>query len=363
MGSWKFLSGVINLASYPVLCIDYLKLVFPALSSGIPHYCAILVSTLMLSFLNYTGLTIVGYTAVTLGVLSLAPFVVMSVISIPNLDPARWVSLGEMGVRKDWRLFFNTLFWNLNFWDNASTLAGEVENPQKNFPKALFSAGILTCLGYLVPLLAVTGALPLEQEKWVDGYFANAAETIAGKWLKVCMELGSVLSVIGLFQAQLSSCAYQFLGMADIGILPKSFGARSKWFGTPWVGILVSMLIAIAISYLNFSDIISSVNFLYSLGMLLEFASFLWLRKKMPDIKRPFEVQLGMWGLVIMCLIPSGFLIYIMTVATTTVFLVSSLLTLFGILWYFFMNLCKSKDWCRFTSAEDGKLEEEHYLK
>ncbi|KAD4531214.1 hypothetical protein FH972_027310 [Carpinus fangiana] len=27
MGSWKFLSGVINLASYPVLCIDYLKLV------------------------------------------------------------------------------------------------------------------------------------------------------------------------------------------------------------------------------------------------------------------------------------------------------------------------------------------------
>uniref|UniRef100_A0A3N7F9D4 Uncharacterized protein n=1 Tax=Populus trichocarpa TaxID=3694 RepID=A0A3N7F9D4_POPTR len=33
MGSWKFLTGVLNLASYPVLCIDYLKLVFPVFSS------------------------------------------------------------------------------------------------------------------------------------------------------------------------------------------------------------------------------------------------------------------------------------------------------------------------------------------
>jgi len=312
----------------------------------------------MLSFLNYTGLTIVGYTAVTLGVVSLCPFIFMSLISIPALNPARWVSLGEKGVEKDWRLFFNTLFWNLNFWDNASTLAGEVENPQRTFPRALFAAGILTCLGYFVPILAVTGAISLDQEKWVDGFFADAAETLAGKWLKVWMELGSILSLIGLFEAQLSSCAYQFLGMADLGILPKSFGVRSRWFGTPWVGILVSMLIALAISYLNFTDIISSVNFLYSLGMLLEFASFLWLRKMMPEIKRPYQVPLGMWGLVIMCLIPSGFLIYVMIVATWTVYCLSALLTLCGILWYFLMKYCKSKEFCKFAS-EEGKLEKE----
>nr|DAD30106.1 TPA_asm: hypothetical protein HUJ06_031574 [Nelumbo nucifera] len=33
MGSWKFLSGVINNAAYPVLCADYLKLVLPIFSS------------------------------------------------------------------------------------------------------------------------------------------------------------------------------------------------------------------------------------------------------------------------------------------------------------------------------------------
>ncbi|GMH00099.1 hypothetical protein Nepgr_001938 [Nepenthes gracilis] len=362
MGSWKFLSGVINLASYPVLCIDYLKLVIPSLSSGFPHYFAIVLSTSVLSFLNYTGVTIVGYTAVVLGIVSLCPFVLMTLISIPKIEPSRWISLGEKGLRKDWTLFFNTLFWNLNFWDNASTLAGEVDNPQKTYPKALFSAGILTCLAYLVPLLAVIGAIPLVQEDWVDGYFADAAAIIAGEWLKIWMEVGAVLSAIGLFEAQLSSCAYQFLGMANLGLLPKCFRVRSRWFNTPWFGILVSTLIALAISFMNFSDIISTVNLLYSLGMLLEFASFLWLRRKMRSAERPFRVPLELPGLVIMCLIPSGFLIYVMAVATETVYLVSALLTLLGIVWYLVMRICNSNKWFEFNPAEDREEGEDPYL-
>ncbi|KAJ6714138.1 hypothetical protein OIU85_025728 [Salix viminalis] len=159
MGSWKFLTGVLNLASYPVLCIDYLKLVFPVFSSGVPRYIAMLVSTLVLSFLNYTGLAIVGYTAVTLGIVSLSPFLVLTLVSIPKIDPSRWISLGQKG--------------------------------------------------YLVPLLAATGAIPLSQEDWTDGYFAYVAEMVAGRWLKFWMEAGACLSVIGLYEAQLSSCAYQ----------------------------------------------------------------------------------------------------------------------------------------------------------
>ncbi|KAK2641490.1 hypothetical protein Ddye_023253 [Dipteronia dyeriana] len=349
MGSWKLLSGVFNLASYPALCIQYLNLVFPLLSSGLPHYVAIMVSTCVLSFLNYTGLAIVGYTAVTLGIISLSPFVVLVLFAIPKIDFKRWLSLGQKGVEKDWALFFNTLFWNLNFWDNASTLAGEVEEPQRTYPKALFSAGLLTCLAYLIPLLVVTGAVPLDQENWVDGYFAVVAQLIAGKWLKICVEIGACLSIVGLYEAQLSSCAYQILGMTDLGFLPQVFGMRSRRFDTPWVGILISTLVALAVSYMEFANIISCVNFLYSLGMLLEFASFLWLRRKQPILKRPFRVPLDLPGLVVLCLVPSGFLVYVMVVATKTVYLVSALLTLFGIFWYFFMNVCKSKMWFEFN--------------
>lgn len=359
MGTWKFLSGVINIAAFPALCIDYLKRIFPIFSSGLPRNLAIMVSTLLLSFLNYTGLTIVGYVAVGLGVISLAPFIIMSLIAIPQIHPRRWISLGQKGVKKDWTLFFNTLFWNLNFWDNVSTMAGEVDKPHKTFPLALFCAVIFTCLGYIIPLVAVTGAVMVDQNKWETGYMADAAKTISGTWLKIWIEIGAVLSAIGLFEAQLSSSAYQVLGMADLAILPKFCALRSKWFNTPWVGIVLSTLIALGVSYMSYTDIVASANFLYSLGMLLEFASFLWLRRKLPKMKRPYRVPLKLPGLFVMCLIPSCFLVVIMAIATKTVYLVSGLMTVGGIGWFFLMKLCKSRGWLKFTRVADEEVEEE----
>ncbi|KAI5435693.1 probable polyamine transporter At3g13620 [Lathyrus oleraceus] len=348
MGTWKFLSGVINIAAFPILCIDYMEKLFPVFGSGWPRNIAILLSTLSLSFVNYIGLTIVGYVAVGLGVVSLAPFILMSLIAIPQIKPHKWISLGQKGVKKDWNLFFNTLFWNLNFWDNVSTLAGEVEEPAKTFPLALLVSVIFTCVSYLIPLFAVIGAVNVDQSEWENGFHAQAAEMIAGKWLKIWIEIGAVLSAIGLFEAQLSSSAYQVSGMAEIGILPKFCGVRSKWFNTPWLGILVSTLITIGVSYMNFTDIVSSANFLYSLGMILEFASFLWLRWKKPLIDRPYKVPMNMPMLVVMCLIPSGFLVFIMAIATKIVFLVSGLMTVGGIVFFLFIRLCKRKNWVRF---------------
>ncbi|CAN4127704.1 unnamed protein product [Withania somnifera] len=356
MGTWKFLSGVINIASFPVLCISYMEKLFPIFSSGLPRYLAILVSTLLLSFLNYTGLTIVGYVAVVLGVVSLSPFIIMSLIAIPKIQPHRWISLGQKGLKKDWNLFFNTLFWNLNFWDNVSTLVGEVEDPKRTFPKALLSSVILTCLGYLIPLLAVTGAISVDQREWETGFMANAAEMISGRWLKIWIEIGAILSAMGLFEAQLSSSAFLLLGMAESAFLPKFFALRSKWFHTPWVGIILSTVISLGMSYMNFADIISSANFLYSLGMLLEFASFIWLRRKFPLIERPYRVPMKLPGLVIICLIPCVFLVFIMVIATKIVLLISALMTVGGIAWYYFIKLCKSKKWIKFNDRVEEPI-------
>lgn len=349
MGTLKFFSGVVNVAAFPVLCMDYLEQLFTVFSSGLPRRLALLGFTLTFSFLNYMGLVIVGYTAVVLGVISLFPFILMSFIAIPKIHPHRWVSLGQKGVKKDWNLYFNTLFWNLNFWDSVSTLAGEVEKPQKTFPLALFCAVIFTCVAYLIPLFAITGAVSVDQSEWESGFFANAAAIVSGKWLKVWIEIGAVLSSIGLFEAQLSSCVYQLVGMADLGLLPRFFAIRSKWFDTPWVGILLSTAITIGVSYMDFSNIVSSANFLYSLGMLLEFASYLWLRRKLPTLKRPYRVPMRLPGLIIMCLIPSGFLIVIMAIATKIVYLISGLVTVFGIGWYYLMKVCKKKKWFKFS--------------
>ena len=54
---------------------------------------------------------------------------------------------------------------------------------------------------------------------WLLVTVALAAEMIGGKWLKIFLNIGSVLSSIGLYLAILSSCAYQILGMPEHGCL------------------------------------------------------------------------------------------------------------------------------------------------
>ncbi|KAL8227261.1 hypothetical protein R6Q57_017093 [Mikania cordata] len=111
----------------------------------------------------------------------------------------------------------------------------------------------------------------------------------------------------------------------------------------------------------NFSAPIKSANFLYSLGMLLDFASFLWLRLKFPTLKRPYTVSGNAVLLVVMCLIPAAFLVVIIVIATKIVFLVSGVLTMVGVFWYFLMKLCKSKKWFRFKNGEEVEVEEEQW--
>ncbi|CAN1280444.1 Probable polyamine transporter At3g13620 [Linum perenne] len=273
----------------------------------------------------------------------------MTLIAIPKIRPKRWLSMGEPTVKKDWNLFLNTLFWNLNFWDNISTLAGEVDKPGKTFPIALPVAVIMTCLSYLIPLFAVIGALDVKQTQWGPGFHATAAEMIAGNWLKIWLEICAALSTMGLFEAQLSSCSFQILGMAELGILPKFFAIRSKWFHTPWVGILVPALMTLGVSFLQFTDIISSANFIYSLSMLLEIASFLWLRWKMPQLERPYRIPMRLPLLCAFSLIPIAFLVLLLVIATKIVYLISGAMTAGAILWYLLMNFCRKKNCCTFS--------------
>jgi amino acid transporter len=167
----KWLSGVIDNALYPVLVLDYLKSSVPALGAGLPRTLAVLIFTVALTYMNYRGLTVIGWVTVFLGVFPLLPFLVMGLVAIPRIEPSRWLEI-ELG-SVDWRLYLNTLFWNLNYWDSISTLTGEVENLKRTLPKALSYALVLVVGGYLYLLITCTAAVPVVREYRSYGYFSD----------------------------------------------------------------------------------------------------------------------------------------------------------------------------------------------
>ncbi|KAI4297803.1 hypothetical protein L6164_037668 [Bauhinia variegata] len=332
-GWMKWLSGVIDNALYPVLFLDYLKSAIPALECGIPRIIAVLALALALTYLNYRGLTIVGWVATLLGIFSLLPFVVMGFIAIPKLKPSRWIMVDLNNV--NWGLYLNTLFWNLNYWDSISTLAGEVEDPGKTLPRALFSALALVIFAYFFPLLVGTGAIPVDRELWCDGYFSVVAKILGGVWLRSWVQAASAVSNMGMFVAEMSSDSFQLLGMAERGMLPEFFAKRSP-YGTPLIGILFSASGVILLSWLSFQEIVAAENFLYCFGMLMEFIAFLRLRTKYPEISRPYKVPLGRTGAIFMCIPPTMLIFVVLALAPLKVFTISISAVMIG----FFLQPC-----------------------
>ncbi|XP_038887706.1 probable polyamine transporter At1g31830 isoform X1 [Benincasa hispida] len=349
-GWMKWLSGVIDNALYPVLFLDYLKSEIPALGGGLPRVAAVLALTVILTYLNYRGLTIVGWVAVILGVFSILPFAVMGLVSIPKLRPSRWLVVNLKDV--DWNLYLNTLFWNLNYWDSISTLAGEVENPNKTLPKALFYALILVVLSYFLPLLSGTGAIVLNRELWTDGYFSDVAKIIGGAWLGWWIQGAAAMSNMGMFVAEMSSDSFQLLGMAERGMLPEFFSKRSR-HGTPLIGILFSASGVVLLSWLSFQEIVAAENFLYCFGMILEFLAFIKLRIKHPAASRPYKIPVGTAGSILMCIPPTILICIVLALSTVKVMIVSLAAVAIGLLLQPGLKYVEKKRWLKFSVSAD----------
>lgn len=349
-GWMKWLSGVIDNALYPVLFLDYLKSGVPALGHGFPRVLAVLGLTIVLTFMNYRGLTIVGWVAILLGIFSLLPFVVMGLISIPKLRPERWLVVDIHNV--DWNLYLNTLFWNLNYWDSISTLAGEVDNPKKTLPKSLFYAVILVVVSYFFPLLVGTGALPLHRDEWTDGYFSNIAKMLGGVWLRWWIQGAAAMSNMGMFVAEMSSDSFQLLGMAERGMLPEFFAKRSR-YGTPLIGILFSASGVFLLSWLSFQEIVAAENFLYCFGMILEFIAFVRLRYKYPDAPRPYKIPVGNVGAILMCVPPTVLICAVLAFSSLKVMIVSLVAVAIGLVMHPCLKYIEKKRLMKFSISSD----------
>lgn len=346
-GWLKWMSGVMDNALYPVLFLDYLKRALPVFVKGPVRTLTLLATTFALTCLNYRGLTIVGTTAVALAVFTLLPFLVFSLLAVPRIRTERWFVMDLRSM--NWPVYLNTLFWNLNYWDNVSTLAGEVENPSETLPKALLCAVVMVTCTYIFPLLAGTGAVKVDRSKWEDGYLADLALVIGGVNLKCWIEVAAALSNMGLFEAEMSSNSFQLLGMAENGMLPQVFARRSK-YGTPTLGILCSAAGVIILSWMSFQEILEFLNFLYCLGMLLEFAAFLWLRIQQPNLVRPFCIPLNTVGVCLLLLPASILIVLILFLASLKTVLLGIFISVLGCVVHPCLEVARRRRWFTFAA-------------
>jgi amino acid transporter len=300
--SWLSLAAsIFDMALYPSIFVLYLGVFSPALTAGWRDYAWKLAVVALCCAWNLRGAREVGEGSVGLGALLLAPFAVFVALGIWRgftLHPA--IAWGRPTPDAALSTAVLVALWNYMGWDNASTVAQDVEDPQRTYPRAMIAAAALTTITYILPLAAMALA-GVSAGGFSTGDWTTAARDIGGPLLGMAVIAGGCITGVGMFNALAMSYTRLPVAMAEDGMLPRALARRNRR-GVPWVSVLACGLAWALALKLPFERLISIDLILYGSSLVLEFVALAVLRIREPGLARPFKAG----NLAFACLLGVG---------------------------------------------------------
>jgi amino acid transporter len=284
--AWLSLTAsIFDMAIYPTLFVLYLGKILPtwtAGSRGIAWEVALVAACCLW---NLCGAPAVGEGSVTLFILLIAPFVILVVLAL--LHGPHWHTHATAFTGGSISTAVIVALWNYMGWDNASTVAEEVENPRRNYPLAMIAAAALVAISYILPVVAIAYAgIPVDG--FTTGSWTDTALYLGGPLLAGAIVLCGTFSGLGMFNALVMSYTRLPMVLAQDGMLPSWLALKNKR-GVPWVAIIVCSIAWAAALGFRFEELISIDLILYGSSLLLEFVALAVLRFKEPGLPRPFR--------------------------------------------------------------------------
>lgn len=307
---WMWVVSWVDLALYPVLFTDYAANFFPVLNAdtgnGWVRYGVGFVMIWAFAMLNMRGAKLIGDSSKLFGFIVVAPFVLVTIFGLFKMDRNPFdpfVAEGlSFGPAAGAGLF--VVMWNYMGWDSLSTIAGEIDQPRKNFPKALAITIPLITIIYLLPTLVSLAVVGPDEVVWTAGAYTAVAEKVGGHWLGVVVNITALVSAIGLFAAWLMSNSRIPFALAEDGYLPAPIARLHPKTGTPIVSITICAAICSIFILGPFQSLVVVDVTIYAFALLLEFAALWIMRLKYPHLERPFAIPGGKLGLVLVTLFP-----------------------------------------------------------
>jgi amino acid transporter len=235
--AWLSLTAsIFDMAIYPTLFVLYLGRLVPAWTAGW-HGAAWEVGLIAICCIwNLLGAPAVGDGSLGLFVLLLSPFAVLVAFAVARGGHPVVAAIPAATEHAGLSTAILVALWNYMGWDNASTVAREVDNPQRNYPRAILMAAGIVTLSYVIPLAAMAWArVPVAA--FTTGSWADVGRSMAGGWLGLAIVAGGTLTALGMFNALTMSYARLPMAMAEDGLLPPVL-ARTNERGVPWVAVL-----------------------------------------------------------------------------------------------------------------------------
>ena len=245
MGSfWGFqeawlslVASIFDMAIYPTLFVAYLTRMFPWFQENHRGVAVALGVVIVCAVLNIMGVKVVSTTSLWLFFALSAPFAAIFVLAPFKIHALASAVTKPTTSNVDILGGLLICMWNYMGWDNASTIATEVERPQRTYPRAMLWRGG-HCLRHLRSSLCRHVDHRPSGHCWETGAWADIAQLMGGPVLRIALVAGGMMSGFGMFNALVMSYSRLPLAMAQDGMLPKVFGKLHPKSRAPWVAIL-----------------------------------------------------------------------------------------------------------------------------
>ena len=209
----------------------------------------------------------------------------------PFIPPntGEWGAFGWSGVLRGAGLVF---FAYIGF-DAVSTAAQESKNPQKDLPIGILGSLAICTLLYVAVSAVLTGMVPYSELNQAAPVAYAMEKVGAPHWIRILIDVGAVLGLGSVILVMLLGQSRVFYSMSRDGLLGKWAGAVHPKFRTPYLStIFTGIAVGVATGMLPLQLLGQLVNIGTLLAFVLVCAGVLILRKKRPDLERPFKTPL-----------------------------------------------------------------------
>jgi amino acid transporter len=304
-GWWNWSASFLLGGSYAVLFTDYLANYYFPQITGTKHWLVSFALVAIITWLNIRGIQMVGQAATTLEILLFIPVIAMIALGL-----AKWHHNPFTPLVPPDRPFHEVFgvglalgLWLYSGYEQLSTVAEEVENPQRTYPRALALVVPLSIAAYFLPTFAGLAALGNWQD-WKDGYFSTAAHLIGGPWLGHLMTVSAMICNVALLNSTVLTSTRMPFAMAEDGYLPPFLTRKHPRYGTPWIAILISSAIYASLALHTLGQLISIYNWLRAATTVMTVLAAWGMRRRYPDLVRAFRIPGGNLGLAYVIALP-----------------------------------------------------------
>ncbi len=176
-------------------------------------------------------------------------------------------------------------------WNGATYIGGEMKDPQKNLPRALLSAAVLTTVLYLLLNLVFIAAVTPDKMAGNPGFGAMTASRLFGSSIATLYGAFIVLILLSSISVQLMIGPRVYFKMAEDGVLFRFLSVVPGKATSPVYAILTQIILSVLYIFLFDDDeLFSYMGFALSVFPILTVIGVIYLRIKAPNASRPFKV-------------------------------------------------------------------------